>query len=35
LKFALTNFVPSDTIEGKSFREKCERIGVKWQQKNY
>lgn len=29
LKFALTNFVPSDTIEGKSFREKCERIGVK------
>jgi hypothetical protein len=31
----LTNFVPSDTIEGKSFREKCERIGVKWQQKNY
>jgi hypothetical protein len=34
LKFALTNFVTSDTIEGKSFREKCERIGVKWQQKN-
>jgi hypothetical protein len=29
LKYALTNFVPSDTIEGKSFREKCERIGVK------
>lgn len=29
LKYALTNFVPSDTIEGKSFREKCEKIGVK------
>ena len=29
LKYALTNFVPSDTIEAKSFREKCERIGVK------
>ena len=29
LKYALTNFAPSDTIEGKSFREKCEKIGVK------
>lgn len=29
LKYALTNFVPSDTIEAKSFREKCEKIGVK------